>query len=78
MQTFPFNSEWTDLNSEVYQNLRTMEHRLNGAIATETNVDRLYWLRTARTQLRSANTFLMRANSALNSAAFHGTEEEVR
>jgi hypothetical protein len=64
-------TDWQTPNTTAQEALDGMVHLLNVAIAHELNADRRYWLEQSRKNLKSAATFLLRTNSALNAAGFH-------
>lgn len=65
-----------DLANKTYQTQRTMEHNIRVQLAEEVNLStsrddishKEYWLRQALKELKTAQTFMLRAGSAYNSA----------
>ena len=56
--------------SLVQSNLDALVYLLEKAIETEPSSDRIVWLKKSLKEARSAQTAMLRANSALNAATY--------
>lgn len=63
-------TDWQTPNHTAQEALDGLVYLLNVAIAHELNADRRHWLEESRKNAKSAVTFMLRANSALNAAGF--------
>lgn len=64
-------SNWTIPNQNVQSGLDDLVYLLKEAVAKEPSADRVVWLKKSLKEAKSAQTAMMRCNSALNASEFH-------
>jgi hypothetical protein len=60
--------DWANLNQQIDWNMDSMIYVLKLGIEKETDENRKFWLKESLKNLKAAQTFMLRTNSALNSA----------